>query len=462
MFFIFFLLILSAFLYSTAFIFIDKLWYLIFFFITPISYLVLEKKYSIKFFNKSFRYGLFWGIIAFFIQPIGLYISLINIAQHNKIFIAFMIFLLTIYQAIYSGFWVYITSKISSNLSSDILKILLFSIITWGYFNFIENYLLWPFSESKIEGVFIFNPLLPLAVNSSALYLMSFLDQNIFLFILILYSSILSLIFIYKNIAIKLFILFIFISPFIFNIFFKDSLNNNLPEIFNHIAAISKAFYNPGDNKRTALEIAKEINDLKNKKKDIKIILFPESAFYLCDLKQEQELINYFNKDIHIIIGAIRKKRDKYYNALYYLHNNKIISKFYKRHSLILTERLLFKKFNLINKLIKNSYFKERPIITESNKERVSFNISKNIKLIPYICSEIFFNNNPDDKFNNNSIVIALCNDTWIYESVNYIQKLMVMANKLKAMHWKRYIIYVDYQSAYIFNKYGNQQKLIF
>ena len=68
---------------------------------------------------------------------------------------------------------------------------------------------------------------------------------------------------------------------------------------------------------------------------------------------------------------------------------------------------------------------------------------------------------NATDNFKDDSIIISLCNDSWLEPCAKYIQNLMVLANKFKAIYWKRYIIYVDYSSSYIFDKFGNQHKLI-
>lgn len=466
MLFTYLLLTISALSYTFAFMFLSIAWSLVFIFLIPISHLIVNENLLSKI---SFKEGFFWGTIAFSLQPIGTYYSVIKMAENYKIFALFMIIFLIIYQALYSGLWIFTASKTINLINlkdKSISKILIFTIITWIYFCFVQNYILWPFG--RLEGIFLSSPILPLTIQPNLIYMLHYIKKELLLFFLILCSCLLTLIFTYKKIILKLTIFLLAFSPFIISTLIysynKKYISNYKKEWFNKINSISKAYYNPGNNKKSAKEIAQEIKRLKEQNNLTQIILFPESAFFLCDLNQERSLIKYLDKDIHIIIGGIKKKNDKVYNTLYHIYGGKIENIFNKRHSMLLTERGIFRELNIfsyIDKIVQKSYFQSRPIIKPSNKERISFNIDKNLQLIPYICSEVFFNNHPDDNFKDDSIIISLCNDSWLEPCAKYIQNLMVLANKFKAIYWKRYIIYVDYSSSYIFDKFGNQHKLI-
>ncbi|CDK30293.1 Apolipoprotein N-acyltransferase [Candidatus Babela massiliensis] len=466
MLFIYLLLTISALSYTFAFMFLSVTWPLVFIFLIPISHLIVNKNLLSKI---SFKEGFFWGTIAFSLQPIGTYYSVIKMAENYKIFALFMVIFLIIYQAFYSGLWIFTASKTIDLINlkdKNISKILSLAIITWIYFCFVQNYILWPFG--RLEGLFLSSPILPLAIQPKLIYMLHYIKKELLLFFLISCSCLLSLIFTYKKILFKLTIFLLAFSPFIISSLIysynKKYISNYKKEWFNKISSISKAYYNPGNNKKSAKEIAQEIKRLKEQNNLTQIILFPESAFFLCDLNQERSLIKYLDKDIHIIIGGIRKKNDKVYNTLYHIYGGKIENIFNKRHSMLLTERGVFRELNIfsyIDKIVQKSYFQSRPIIKPSNKERMSFNIDRNLQLIPYICSEVFFNNYPDDNFQDDSTIISLCNDSWLEPCAKYIQNLMVLANKFKAIYWRRYIIYVDYSSSYIFDKFGNQHKLI-
>lgn len=442
-----FFVIISALFYSFSFIFIDQLYCLSFVFLTSIAYSLNSNK-----FKNGLFFGFIWATLAFSIQQFGLYLSLINITE--KIYITLILAIFTIiYQAFYGALWFYLIEKLTY-IKNIFLKSLFFSILTFLYFYFLENYLLFFFSN-KAEGLIILNPIILMSLNKNINYIIRLFGPDIALFLFILNSALISLIFIIKNKFIKLNLIIIFFLPFMLGFFLKNK-DTKIDYIKKNITVIQKAFYNKKNNEKSAQEIANQIKIIKGKNK---IIIFPESSFYLCDLKKEKELIKYFDKEVNIIIGALRNKKDRVYNALYHIYNGKIVNKFYKRHSLLLTERLPFFYFNFINNILLKTCFKKRPLISESLKKRKYFKID-NLKFIPYICSEIFFNKYPDDDFKEDDIIISVCNDSWISKYAHYLKKMMATVNKFKAITWKRYVIYVDYSSAFIFDKFSNQIKL--
>ncbi|MBA3751232.1 hypothetical protein H0X06_00305 [Candidatus Dependentiae bacterium] len=58
----------------------------------------------------------------------------------------------------------------------------------------------------------------------------------------------------------------------------------------------------------------------------------------------------------------------------------------------------------------------------------------------------------PDDPFFDTPMIVV-CNDTW--SSVSYVQRLMFLATRFKALHWQRDIVYAGYQYAAFCGKDG-------
>jgi hypothetical protein len=115
-----------------------------------------------------------------------------------------------------------------------------------------------------------------------------------------------------------------------------------------------------------------------------------------------------------------------------------------KKHAMLLSERL---STWMDNDFFKHIYFNERQPIHRSLCERTQCVVSENISFVPYICSELFFTELPDDTYEN-SPVLAVVNDILF---TTYIQKLLVLLARFKAIQWQRNIIYVSYtQSLFI------------
>ena len=97
---------------------------------------------------------------------------------------------------------------------------------------------------------------------------------------------------------------------------------------------------------------------------------------------------------------------------------------------------------------IRSLYHCLTPPVTASTNERRSFPIFENVHLVPYICSELFFNDKPDDTLSDVTVV-ALCNDNWA--KVSYVRRLMFLAARFKALDWQRDILFIGYYIVHSF-----------
>jgi hypothetical protein len=91
-----------------------------------------------------------------------------------------------------------------------------------------------------------------------------------------------------------------------------------------------------------------------------------------------------------------------------------------------------------------------------SSCERVQLALLENVIFIPYICSELFFNELPDDCCKNDPI-IAVINDLLF---PTYMQKLLVLLARFKAIQWQRDIVYVSYTQSLFIDQWGRCKEI--
>ena len=164
------------------------------------------------------------------------------------------------------------------------------------------------------------------------------------------------------------------------------------------------------------------------------------------------------HRPISIILGAFRWDGDTYHNTLYLFKNGKLTQWHDKRHAMALEERLPW----LVNfDYIKNAFLNVFVPLTSSNEPRKPFTIYQNFEVIPYLCSELFFNSMPDEtaEIKKRHIpILAACNDNWIQASP--IINLMALYARYCAMIWNRPMVYASYHRGFFIAPNGDQQKL--
>jgi hypothetical protein len=136
-------------------------------------------------------------------------------------------------------------------------------------------------------------------------------------------------------------------------------------------------------------------------------------------------------KKIHLIFGASRWQGDEYYNSLHWVYDGNLQHCYDKKHAMLLSERL---SGWMNNDFLRSIYFTTRQPITVSCCERIPLVVSQDIT-----CSK--------------DPIVAVINDSLFLASfwTHYIQKLLLLLARFKAIQWQRYIVYVSYaHSAFI------------
>lgn len=188
---------------------------------------------------------------------------------------------------------------------------------------------------------------------------------------------------------------------------------------------------------------------------EVSIIIMPESALD----RVEDDILDklhehYLEKPLHLICGTCVRQDQNYYNSLYWIHNGLLQARFDKKHTMLITER--FSDW-MNTDWLRKIYFKDGISITSSCNERKLLQLSDSIAFVPYICSELFFNENPDDCYPNVPI-LAIVNDTLLID--NYMHSLLVLLARFKAIQWQRDIVYVSYGVSVFINKWGIVQEM--
>lgn len=448
------LICLSACLYASSFIAIDYLWWLSLLCFVPLFYAACSK-------TLSFKEGFIWGYIALGINLSGVFYSIFYLADNPSWQIGLLLCLALCYLALQTGLWFWISHLLVQALSTHNYQTLgIWLLSTWAYTLYIDYYCLWPFNAP--EGLVLLNPLVPLIKIPSLLIPLSYLGMPIFVFLFLFFQAcIAGCIYFYTHktqkavtLSTALLILIIIsmfgLSMSILN--WHAKARTAIPAWLDNVAILPEAFYNPTNIQHTINQVTQALKKLLKDKPQATVILMPESALFLCDLSAHEQLLGAWNKEslgksITIITGGITYQQGNSYNTAYLISNGTIQDFFKKRHSMVLTENIAsWLNFNFVQ----SCFYTQRPPITPSTQSRTLFKINAELAFVPYICSELFFNNHPDDNFNN-APIIALCNDTWVIPK--YIKKLMYHTAHFRSLQWNRPIIYVAYDYAYYFDK---------
>ncbi len=161
----------------------------------------------------------------------------------------------------------------------------------------------------------------------------------------------------------------------------------------------------------------------------------------------------YIGKAIHLIFGSFRyDDNGNYYNTAYWVYNGQLQQCFDKRHAVLISERLAW--LSLFS-AVKDVYGDAVHSTTISVNDRLPIVMPGCMTCVPYICSELFFNEYPDDIYKNIAI-IALVNDrAFLGSCALYISDLLLQVARMRAIAWQRDIIYVSYSCSLFIDKYG-------
>jgi hypothetical protein len=441
------LLLASAILYAIPLMIPDYAWWIAFLFPIPLFYVATQE-------NLGFKTGFIWGGIAISTHLSGVLLGMDRFTEAGDSWIRIIPALLLIgYSSLCTGvcFWLSARIQHALKLTSPTTIIALWTLTLWCYIFFFDRMCLFPCGRT--EGYFGFHPIVALAMHPQLLMLLPIIGKNLLSLALYAVPATITIFLIKRN---KLHALLIGIAclPWLISLCIPIPQAQK-PEWFDKIVAFPAAFF----SMETALmqaEAAQEFYRLIANKNDLyEIILMPESAFNCDKLSADPDLCKQWSQDhigkpMHIILGSFRQDGPYFRNSLHWIYNGKLEGIFDKRHAMALLERI---PPCLNIPTIYDLFHKTRPEINPSTLSRPLFSLSDTIQFTPYICSELFFNEFPDD--NHTATILATANDLWCFNL--YVAKLMYLDARLKAIMWQRDLVYISFKYAAYFDKYGNE-----
>lgn len=439
------LLIFSAILHHIPFIY-SGLWGLIFLFPLPLLYLGLIQQLS-------FMQGFIWGFILF---SLHLYEGICMVSRLSGEYAALgfaMGFCIVVYQALFPGILFYGTTRFIKRFS---IAIPFIRISIWVFSLLI---LIWWIDQCSLslfgirEGYPLMHPLIVLAHRPYLLFLLPILGKQLMTILFMMVSASLVLVFWYRNIR-AVFFCIVICSVWLLSglLEYKKKL---VIDWHHRIKSLPCMAYSTGRDPRTTMNLmGRYIRNILQDYPETTLIIMPESALNIMNFEHKSELLDlwhdkYIGKPIHIVFGTCRLHNDKYYNTVYWVYNGVLQAYYDKKHAMLMTERLTdWMDYDCMRGI----YFKEGISISCSCNERMVLRVSDDIAFIPYVCSEFFFTEYPDDCYNNIPIIVMV-NDTLLHGT--YVNKLLLLLARFKAIQWQRVIVYVSYARSVIIDKHG-------
>lgn len=434
------LLTVSAFLYALPFLLSHYFWWLIFFFPIPLFIAALTYKLS-------FREGFYWLGLAFVAHSGGAMFSTIQsgVGSYATRFLPFGI--VSIYYGLVGALFFLLFHQVELQIGKTIFSRLFIWIFgIWLLFVFIDVcsfYPLWLFE--RFEGYFLMLPLLPLAHYAYVLLLLPYVGKFGLLFLFFLPSAFYASWWVTKSTKWIVASLVSCIPWFVSLGMVSAELGK--PVWLDEILCLQKKLKNSPNLLTITSSIVQDFREIIVQNPKIKLIIIPESACTLAELSEEPILTqcwhkNFLGKELHLVMGGCREADEKYYNSVHWFCNEKLCGLADKRHVMLLTERLpeIFEQSSL-----HEAYLGATRSFDVAALPRTKFNIFSDQSFIPYICSELFFTQYPDDEYGHTTI-LALCGDAWARHS--YIGTLMFLMARLRSIEWQRDIVYCSYRHA--------------
>ncbi len=451
------LLVLSATLYALPFLLSDHLWWLIFVFPIPLLYTTCTH-------NISFIHGYVWGCITFALHLSGGMYVIVHMAHDAWPIGVALGIAMVLYQALFPAFLLWCVAHTVHILSvkSPIARVFMWAIALWFFIIWTDWYSMWIFGIK--EGYPLMHPLIPLAQKPALLCLLPIVGKQVLTVLFLLVSVSCVLLLWHKSYGTALF----FCSTVASWLLFWCGGESEMQMVHWHTKVKSLPYMACSTMNNPIVMIKIVGNQLKKiiaQCPETEIVIMPESAFNVSNFVELPELLQLWNeyclgKAVHIIFGASRWRGGDYYNSLHWVYNGTLQTCYDKRHAMLLSERLpSWGNHPMLLKM----YFNHGPLITISACERIKLSLLEQDSFIPYICSELFFNELPDD-IHRNEPIIAVVNDSLFVGSVwsLYVQKLLILLARFKALQWQRDIVYVSYAQSLFIDTHGLLQKMYY
>lgn len=456
----FFLISLSAVLYGSAYVCPVYLWWTIFIFLIPLFYTELafhpHVPVRLRSGRAALREGWVWAFLAFSLHLSGVLEGLFITAQ-GPLALRILVPLLVLFLAVAYGVIWFVSTQWFIHLIGHHYRLGIWVVTTWLFFLWLEHGCI--FMLGAWEGYLLFSPVVPLVQWPALVYFMPTIGPVLFLLFFIVTQAVIAACLAHRlHWMWAFFLLSIWVSGVV--LWYTEKRVGYTCPPLTCGTALFRPFDNITRNGRVVRDYSKE---LLKRYPETEIILFPETALRCPLVPGEPDIVALWNsehlgKPVTFLMGGFRWDNDIYRNTVYWIHDGKVIDLFDKRHTMALTERAP-SEFLLGNTpLIKKVYFEKFPGIVPHKQPRPVWKIGPDLTIIPYICSELFFNTNPDHTLRAGAIILALCNDNWLVR--DYMRYQMFMGARYRAIQWQIPIIYVAHFYQGLYEPWGEYHPL--
>lgn len=389
-----------------------------------------------------FWYGICWSLISYSLHLWGVITGIVSLAAYSTWYAWVPGILLVVYITLFTGCmwavgaWCIQKIRIPTNT--------LVHYFFWGmwfalYWHLITYYILLPLG--RCEGYLLLNPIIPLATHPMMLIPVSYVGVSGYTLLYCCVASVCMYVLLHASYRAKIILL---LSCFflINGIVFVGKVAHVVPDTWHtRVIGIPKSI-GPTDDLDPACRLLCDYVSAAVRTQDAIGVVFPESSLYTWRICAESRLAAFIpargTQVQDYIIGSFYDDCGKYRNSCYWLRWGVLQKRFDKRHAMPLIERV---PWLLQCSLVQRLFFTYMPEIVPSDNER-PYMMCGNVAIVPYICSELFFNKYPDDVYADMPI-LALVNDRWC--TYEYMQHLMYLGAVVQAYAWHRDIMYVSY-----------------
>ena len=469
--------ITSALLYGSPCIF-PSLWPITLFFLIPFFYLLIvrvhEQQYALP-----LVLCFSWGAAASAIHLAGVSYSMVNNGPQSAtdtLIRAIPLVFIFLYSALPATIILWLNGRIINRYAR--LHALMPALLTWimGITLAIYTPINWyMFIFGRVEGYALLDPLLPLAIHPLLIYPLIVIPQFIGIMLLATLGAAIALFIVScmhrqtRMLIGTLCCIGIICSGWML---LAHHINKQIkPTPDAYIKKLqSSIVHAPGFFTFYTRNITDSVDNMSayyakavKAFPDARIITTHESVSRISVFPYSQTITRYFDahhlgRPMHLILGAFRWDEDRNYNSAYWFYDGKLQDVHDKRHATPIEEHV---PWFLNFKIFEKAYFGKLAQIAPAHGERKFFTIDADIKVVPYICSEFFFNRNPDEPMDlaqQHLPIIALCNDKWT--RLEYLSTLMELYARYKAICWQRIIIYSACRRGSITTPHGTVYQL--
>ncbi len=435
------LLFLSALCYTLPFITPYTCWWLIFLF--PALLFIALNTHKLHWLDYCA-----WGLFVSFMHILPLCDAMLYMTSGSIVLRLVPATALVVYVALYPITWLLATHSLLKQCTAFSKKLFFWTISLWIYLLVVAYALFWFFG--RCEGFVFANPLLPLAAHPTLLGVLHWVSLPFALLMYCITTSTFTCCIIQRT---RIAIVFLILSliPWMFPIFLHQSTKS--PIWLSQIGHLPIMLPETISLERGATLICFELKQLKKEHPDLQLVILPESAWNGTACTSIATIAPLQASSIpDVIIGSFAQERDLRFNSLYWFHHGIRKQRIDKQHAVPFIERIPPGAAYLCNSL----FFTKNAPITPASSTRRKIYINDQLIFVPYICSDLFCNNHPDQHFHNP--ILASCSDWWF--RLSYFRQLMVLAARFRAIQWHNPLLYIAFHHAQYFDQYGTAHSI--